>query len=1065
MRFQRTVLAALVTVLAVSAALAQSGGMRVTVYDGADKSPLPGVTVTLRNSQQLVATTTQLSDRNGVVEFPVLRAGGGYSVEVSFPGYAKQMATNLKVEISKVLPLTFTLSPEITEKVIVKGARDKVDLEKSSTSTKFGEDFIQDLPIQGRLYQNVLTLTAGVQDADGDGNPNVHGARSRDFKTQVNGVSNQDPLTGEWMSLVNADSIEEVEVITAGAGVEYGRAQGGFAQIIQKQGTNDLEGVVNLLWRSSRLDGDAAAGVPGGRRPQYDTYQPSFSVSGPLVKDKLWYRLSHELIRREDPVNIISDVAVVTTDRTINSDQLTWQVSPRNKLALSFQYDPLKITNLGVSSLTPPESSYTLETGGPQYTLSWTAPYSSKVLIDSLISYQNAKLEIAPSTTGVKNTCVSGLGLPFLENAQCANLETGQTTGSFFQDWKDRRERFTAKSQATIYGGRFLGMNHQFKIGLSVENERYSLDLERRPNIAFFIVRQTNDAESGNTDIEETAWVVGNFSVPRRFESTASGTSWGVFLEDQVKPRQNLTITLGLRVDRESIYSKGYKPFSPKSQALDFLLARRDLRRANPNLPPNEFNQLMVLVAQNTFTAYEGLNVFTSQLARELGLSLGEVETSLVPTGVQNQFWNQTRRPDNVDIVNTNFAPRLSIAWDPWSDGKTKFALTAGRYFDKIFLAVPLLEVQPVNTNIAFRATRTPGRGFVVNGLSNGINPAINTSVVDRGLKTPYQDEITFSFEREIAQETTFRATYIYRRFENQLQDFDLNYYGADYGRCLAQSAPGDPVLALQPDGNLDDCVGRFEKPKSDEGGGGGGGGGGGAGGNNLGGVLQRPDGFIDTYAYNPGWGSIFQVGNYNSSRYHGVVLELVRRQYRNWQMEASYTWSQAVGDAEDFASFLGDDSTTRDDEYGYLSYDQRHVVKVNATTITPWGFRMGATVQWQSGLPYSILGQRVTVDSVPPQYPGFVQAEPRVRLRYLTGQRNDQRNRGYWNIDVRLDKEFNLPRGVNLQLALDIYNLLNERVYLVYSPNEQQGSQINGFNQAFTTVGRRFQIGAKLSF
>ena len=42
----------------------------------------------------------------------------------------------------------------------------------------------------------MLTLAPGVQDADGDGNPNVHGSRDRDFKAEVGGVSNVDPLTG-----------------------------------------------------------------------------------------------------------------------------------------------------------------------------------------------------------------------------------------------------------------------------------------------------------------------------------------------------------------------------------------------------------------------------------------------------------------------------------------------------------------------------------------------------------------------------------------------------------------------------------------------------------------------------------------------------------------------------------------------------------------------------------------------------------------------------------------------------------------------------------------------------
>ena len=82
----------------------------------------------------------------------------------------------------------------------------------------------------------------------------VHGSRERDFAAMVGGVRNVDPLTGYWMSRINPNSIEEIEVITAGAGVEFGRAQGGFARILQKQGSNEHEGVFEFFYRTSEFD-------------------------------------------------------------------------------------------------------------------------------------------------------------------------------------------------------------------------------------------------------------------------------------------------------------------------------------------------------------------------------------------------------------------------------------------------------------------------------------------------------------------------------------------------------------------------------------------------------------------------------------------------------------------------------------------------------------------------------------------------------------------------------------------------------------------------------------------
>jgi hypothetical protein len=333
-----------------------------------------------------------------------------------------------------------------------------------------------------------------VQDPDGDGNPTVNGARERDFKTSVGGISNVDPLTGQFLNLVTSDSIEDLTVVTAGAGAEYGRAQGGFAQIIQKQGSNDFEGVFGFLYSSSKLDGNGSTGIPNSLVPDFYTYQPSLQVSGPIVKDKLWYRLSEELIYREDPVVLATGGAIATqgTQQLSTDNQLTWQVSNRNKLAFIFRADPRTTTNVGVSSLVPVDSTEQFEFGGPTYTLSWTAPYSPSLLVDSTVAYQNTHLDITPTSTGVPNDCTTP---SYLRSAQCFDFLNGSVSGSSPRTWQDQRQRLTVKSDATYFKGRLWGARHQFKFGLVVENERYFRSLERNPS---FVQYSSFDANTGN---------------------------------------------------------------------------------------------------------------------------------------------------------------------------------------------------------------------------------------------------------------------------------------------------------------------------------------------------------------------------------------------------------------------------------------------------------------------------------------------------------------------------------------------------------------------------------------
>ena len=68
-----------------------------------------------------------------------------------------------------------------------------------------------------------------------------------------------------------------------------------------------------------------------------------------------------------------------------------------------------------------------------------------------------------------------------------------------------------------------------------------------------------------------------------------------------------------------------------------------------------------------------------------------------------------------------------------------------------------------------------------------------------------------------------------------------------------------------------------------------------------------------------------------------------------------------------------------------------------------------------------------------------------RPRISYTTGVRNDHRNKSYWNVDVKLTKEMNLPHGMNLQVSMEIYNLLNDGTYQIYNPGLEAGQQVNG--------------------
>ncbi|ANM30207.1 hypothetical protein ABI59_12415 [Acidobacteria bacterium Mor1] len=1023
--------------LAPSVAAQATGALTVTVADA--DGPLPGAVVTLENVRSLVAESSERSDTRGIVSFPVLPVGGGYKVTVAFTGYGTREVSELRVRPRQTTQVPITLAEEYKEEVRVVGRREVVDLDETQTSTKFSNEFIQDLPIRGRTYQKLLTLAPGVQDANDDGNPNVHGSRARDFKAVVGGVSNVDPLTGQFQSNVNLNAIEEIEVLTAGAGPEFGRAQGGYANIILKQGTNDFEGVVSYFYQTSDLDGVGAANLPDDRIPDFDWNQPSVQLSGPIIKDKLWYRLSHEYVDKGEPFNIIGDLAVVETEQRVDSDQLTWQVSPRNKLAFRFDANPITLNNFGVSSTTPASASQFRRTEADSYSIVWSAPYSPRVFVETLVAWQDGGLTVAPAERGVRNSCLRGLDV--IELAACTNLggedptATGDvingqipagTTGSYFIDFNDARQRFTVKSDATIYPrGRFLGVPHEIKTGLIIENERYVRDIEQRPQIDFQVERI-------GFNLVGTALV--NVPVPSSNRARATGTTWGIYFRDKMRIRSNLTLDVGFRLDRQAINSGGLEPLDFSAELQDY-----ESRIAQGAFP---------FEAAQAFTGFEGTEQVAEELAQVFGLTPQQTISFFGPTVVQANFLSKRRSKQDINLIDTNFSPFLALSWDPWGDGKTKFSFSAGRNYNNIPFLVPLLEQLPAAVGIEFQAVRFNDE-WLLNDLSNrrAVNAVASLLAVDHDLRTPYQDELAITFERQIAAETRFDVTYIRREYRDQLQDRDINNVARDLGTCLLVTEPGDPAINDQPDGLLDDCTGNLEPFPNDP---------------SI--LLPRPDGFPDLYRLNPFWGSVLQVGNFNQSDYEAVVLSLLRRQYRGWEGQLSYTWSQSVGDGEDFQQVIGNDGSLVDDEFGFQSNDQRHVVKFIASTQTPWGVRLGGSVTWQSGLPFSLLRQGLSRDVVFPSVAGFDSFEQRERLIFPTGQRNDQRNRSFWDFTIKATKAV-VVKGVTAELSLEVFNLLNDDTYRIYNEFLEIGTQINGVNDATRRFGRQYQLGVRVAF
>ena len=1070
------------------------GVLEGRVVDAAGE-PLPGVTVTARSSSSAMAESGTVTDADGRYRLPALPAADDYIVRAELPGYARVDAGPVVLDPGRTTRINLSLVPtsETTEKITVVGRGDLLDLATTKTATVFNAEFIEGLPIFGRSYQDLLTLAPGVTDIDGDGNPNVNGGRETDFQTRLDGANISDPFSGTFGQNLNLESIAELEVITTGAGAEFGQAQGGFANALSKSGGNQFEGSFKFFFRSDLFDNDGAnnndltdSNLFAGST--FTDIRPFLTLGGPILHDRLWYFVALEYIATDRPVNTLTTSAVQTVRGWNNFGKLTWQPRPAHRLSLQASFDPARFTGNGLGTGVAPESDYIVDQGGSNAIVRWTYNISPSVLIETMAARLDTYVDLLPATDS--QPCLTdqrGRCDPFVADIYTFDDRSGTIRGPYFQTARDHRVRDSLRSDLSWFKDGLAGTHHM-KYGFETSLESYerdqTVDTIRHDT---FTGSSFAGGLTGSINFEE--------AFPANQTLRADRRNDGFYVHDSWKPRPNISLNVGLRMDREEVTSVGYTPFDPMQEAQDFL----QLYSLASGQPLEELTLFTAFLEGNVlydvnddgldplhcmlydldgdalgdgspngesddfWTYFDGdfdgivdcANPFDVCIQAPDGLSDGQSTNplcdrlsddafTLLEVFSRHQFddsahpfdsvvnvapWRglpgEERTEETFTITNTNLAPRLNVSWDPFGNNRTKLFVNWSRFYNKIFLAAIVPELGPDARTTVYSADSV-SLGADAVPLQTG---RFQVTQVDRDLKTPFADEFTIGFDRELAPEWSISLMYVHKISRDQLQDVDMNHYVQD----------------LNADGILDDNFGRVGEvgnPGDDVIGGDG---------PNISGFAVAPDGQPDLFAFNPFFNQVMHVGNHNSSRHESLQFRLTRRMSRRWQMTGSYVYSTTVGDAEEFISPLGNDLGYVEDEYGPLNYDIRHRLVASGTTLLPGNQTIGGTVEWASGLPYSLILQQESADS----FGSFSN-----RTTYPTGQRNDQRNESTWLLNLLYRKGFTFGR-VNASVAVEIENVLNSDDLRIETVDQGEFLGIEGGRR----FGRRWQLSAQFHF
>jgi Carboxypeptidase regulatory-like domain/TonB dependent receptor len=257
---------------------------------------IPAAEVTITQVETGVRVPLQTNEA-GFYSAPALHPGH-YNVAVVREGFQAQRKTGVELRVQDRLEMNFTLTiGAATTEVTVEAAAPLLESETSSLGQVIHEKTITDLPLNGRSFIQLATLTAGTlpstrtQERD---NFISNGARAVQNSYLLDGIDNKNRILGFDRNSAQIiqpviDGIEEFKVQTATFSAEFGQAAGGVVNVTLKSGTNSFHGNVFEFLRNSKLDATPYFQPPSTGRALFIQNQFGATFGGPIIKNKTFF--------------------------------------------------------------------------------------------------------------------------------------------------------------------------------------------------------------------------------------------------------------------------------------------------------------------------------------------------------------------------------------------------------------------------------------------------------------------------------------------------------------------------------------------------------------------------------------------------------------------------------------------------------------------------------------------------------------------------------------------------------------------------------------------------------
>ena len=977
---------------------------------------------------------------------------GRYEVTADKPGFRTERRSGIVLVVGQREELDLTLHVgDMHQTVEVSADPGLLAATTEDGSGLVGERQVKDLPLNGRSYDQLLTLNPGTvnytsQRAGSTGTSNselgnmfsVSGHRPQENLFLLNGVEYtgaseiSNTPGGVSGQLLGVDAVREFAVVKDAYGAEYGKRPGAQVSIVTAGGTNQFHGSVYDFVRNSAMD--ARNFFDQGSIPEFQRNVFGGSLGGPIRTDKTFLFGNYEGYRQ----NLgLSDVTLVAD----NTSRAAAVPSVRPLLSLwPVANGPEILTSTGAPSGIATAYSNPLQNIREDFgTARLDQIFSNRDSLAAIYTVDDSQAHSPttnPYTFDNISLCaqVASLSETHVFSSNLVNKTVfGFSRGAFFFD-----SGTTVDLPGWIHAGQPVGavvvgggttLNGASQITNGGTNGGSNLRAVRN----LFTGSDQLSFTRGRHTFSFGGWVQriqSNNSLVQNQYGQLSFTNLQSFLQGQVS-----TYT----------YAPSYTPLAWRTT--EGAAFAEDAIKLKPNLEVR-------LGFRAEFT-----NGWNEAQGRGSNYAFGS--NGIIST--QPVVGDSTLAVNNAKFLP---APRVAVAWSPFGSTKTVVRAGFGTYYALLDdLSYRLDQNGPYNTvyavkSIPFLSISPDAHYAKAKAIPSGVQP---------DLKTPTVETWNLKIERQIFANTTLGVGYVGSHGYHGLLSLDANLPAATI-------CPASPCPAGYPAGTL------YFSP---------------------GAALANNAVWNTTHWFSEG-----------ISSYQGLEVDLNRHWTNGLQFRAVYTFSKTLDDGDNLNTSVATNSPAfvadplhPNADYGRASFDVRHSGVIQASYDLPFGrpnssrgeswkkwlaadWQISGIVTLQSGLPftpqlsYNPSNDGDTRNPVRPSWnPNFTGKailggpnqyfNPLAFIQPLPGTygnvgRNILEGPSLRQFDLCLTKRWSLPERLNLQFRSEFFNVFNHTNLntpnpVVYAAATGGPSPTAGVITSTSTTSRQVQVGLKL--